>query len=230
MSDDAERAIGRRAAEVLRRAGFASNGVCWVRDRAPLRHFVEPQRAVYAARVTVNLGIALRTLSPTLPWVSSDRTSLMREAHRWARLDRIVPEGGDRWWDVSEPSEGAWGDLARQLSSRGLQWLRDEARPDAFLRFCEDRRRRTATELNPEGGFAELRVSIAVRCWRGEVDEAARLLEFARVAWRVEHGRLEHARRDFGESRDRPGRLPPVPDLLGEIEGLVARAASDPVA
>lgn len=225
MSEEAEREVGAAVVEVLRRAGFVRQGRCWVRDRDPMRLFVEPQRAVYAARVTLNLGLALRTLSPALPWVSIQGASLMAQAQRWTRLGRLGADGGDRWWDVSKDPEAALNDLAQVLSTEGLSWLREAARPDAFLRFCEDRRARSATELSPEGGFSELRSSIAVRSWRGEVDEAARLLEFARVAWRVEHGRLEHARRDFNESRSQEGLLPPVPDLLSELESLVARAA-----
>jgi hypothetical protein len=182
---------------------------------------------VYAQRLTLNLGLCIRTLSPVLPWVSADRPSLMGEAQRWTRLGRVEPDGKDRWWDVSGDPCDALANMARALEAHGLPWLRTEARPDPFLRFSEARRARTSTELNPEGAFAELRLSIAIRCWRGEVDEAARLLEFARRAWRGEHGRLEHARRDFTESQDLSGALAPVPDLLSELEQLVARAASD---
>lgn len=227
MTNERELNIGPDASAVLRRAGFVRRGACWVRDVEPIRMLVEPQRAVYAERLTLNLGLRIRTLSPVLPWISSRGPTLMGEAQRWTRLGRVGPEGRDQWWDLSSEPRAALADLARALHAHGLPWLRSEARPDPFLRFCEARRARTATELDPEGGFDELRLSIAVRCWRGEVDEAARLLEFARRAWRVEHGRLEHARRDFERSRERGGALQPVPQLLAELEGLVGRAASD---
>lgn len=205
---------------VLRRYGFERDGRCFVRDVGPVRQLVEPQRAVYAPRVTLNLGLSLSTLSPILPWVG-EQTSLLAVAQRWTRLGRVTSDGRDRWWDVGTEGASAYREMAAELRHHGLPWLDRESASEAFSRFAKARRERTASELSPEGGFGELRLSIAVHCWRRERDEARRLLEFARIAWRVEHGRLEHARRDFSESQDLQRMPEPVPDLLAELEAMV---------
>lgn len=211
----------RPARAVLEGAGFTARDDCYVRDVGPVRQIVEPQRAVYAPRITLNLGLALEPLSPFLPWISARRTSLMAEAQRWTRLGRIRGDGQDRWWSLEPNPTSAGKELGQELTEQGLPWLARESTPDAFMRFAEQRRARACSELNPEGGFGELRLSIAIRCWRCEVEEARRLLPFAESAWRVEHGRLEHARRDFGESQDLDVLLEPVPDLWDELVALV---------
>ena len=65
----------------------------------------------------------------------------------------------------------------------------------------------------------------AVLAWNGERREAERVVAQARQTWPEERARLEKALASF---RDRypPDVAPPgrVPDLLAELEGLVATA------
>jgi len=228
VSEKTQPAVLKAVEETLREHGFSREGSCFVRESSPVRQMVEPQWALYAPRVTLNLGLAITSLSSVVPWVKAPSTSLMAEAQRWTRLGRITPRKQDRWWSLDEPdADAAERHMLADLLRHGLPWLEREAHSDAFLRFAEARRARTVTELSPEGAFGDLRLSIAVRCWRGEGREARRLLGFAASAWGMEHGRLEHARRDFAESQDLTVLPEAVPDLLAELEALVGRVDRD---
>ncbi len=205
--------------------GFVRRGPCFVRRKGSMTEMVEPQTAVYAARMTLNLGLGLTTLAPALPW-DGGRDALVPSAHRWIRIGRVMPGARDRWWDLTTDRHEAYADMAEALVRHGLPWLSRESEPDAFLAFAEARRARSRSEVNPHGGFDELRLCVAVHCWRGESKSARRLLPHVEQAWRVERPRLQHARLDFSASQSLDLKPEEVPDLLDELRRLVEASSA----
>lgn len=213
----------------LRDRGFAGRSGHLVRRTGRgVTEVIEIQHAVFGGRVTVNLGLELDCLKPLVRWLA--RPAVGPRAHestRWTRIGSVLPEAVDRWWSFARTVPDASGVVIQQLRAavleRGLAWLETERDPGAFLAFARERVARSRTEAHPEGSYLDLRLLAVVRAWRGEVAEARRVAAAARPLWPETRARLEAARTEYRKRQRGLGRrLPPVPDLQAELEGLIA--------
>lgn len=208
--------------------GFAGADGHLVRRVGEVTQVIEVQLSIYGTRVTANVALDLGLLDPVIRWVAP--STVGPHAHdctRWIRLGVLGPSGKDHWWpfDNEGALQVAVAEMGRELLSSGLAWLERESAPAAFLSDARARLERSRAPRHPDGRFSEQRVLAAVLAWNGERREAERVVAQARQTWPEERARLEKALASF---RDRypPDVAPPgrVPDLLAELEGLVATA------
>lgn len=206
--------------------GFAGADGHLVRRVGEVAQVIEVQLSIYGTRVTANVALDLGLLDPVIRWVAP--STVGPHAHdctRWVRLGVLGPSGKDHWWpfDTDAALRAAVAEMGHELLGPGLAWLERESAPAAFLADARARLERSRAPRHPDGRFPEQRVLAAVLAWNGERREAERVVAQARQTWPEERARLEKALASF---RDRypPDVAPPglVPDLLAELEGLVA--------
>lgn len=220
------------AASALEAEGFTGEGVHFIRRQGRVTQVIELQHSIYGLRVTANLGLDLEWLKPPVRWIP--RPALGPHAHdsaRWVRLGLTTPERADRWWSFEEDDASiaaAARALAAALLSSGLDWLERESSPEAFLRFAEERLRRSEGVMRAVGSYLDLRLLTAVHAWRGDREAAEAALFEAKVLWPEQKARLAEARRHYKERHVGGSRLAGVPDLHKELERVVGELAAGP--
>jgi hypothetical protein len=114
-------------AAVLKSCGYRKAGATFRRALDDVDHLVNVQKSASSSsneiRVTVNLGIWVRSLAPIRAGVP-DKASLW-SAHWRERLGELMPVTADRWWTAtSEDEASAVGqDIAQALVQYGLPVL-----------------------------------------------------------------------------------------------------------
>jgi hypothetical protein len=211
---------------VLRDGGFGGRRGHMIRRVGGVTQIIELQHSIYGERFTANLGLDLEWLAPAIRWIP--RPAAGPHAHdsiRWIRIGLCGPEKSDHWWSYGVESAGleaAMRALAESLSISGLQWLDKESAPPSFIEYAREQMERSRSDRHPDGGFVELRLMSAVLAWAGERDQALKFLNRARAIWSEEKDRLEKARTLYKKKHAVPGRLPTVPNLVGELEALIS--------
>ena len=220
------KAFRRYAVSPLKAAGFEGPRGHFVRRVGAVTQIVELQHSIYGGRITANLGLDLEWLRPEIRWIP--RPVLGPHAHdavRWIRIGLVGPEHADEWWsfqDDPESLEQAGVGLTQAIVEHGLPWLDEQSHGEFFLKHAEERRRRSKSDRNPHGSFAEVRLLAAVNAWLGNRKEAKRHLLLARRLWPTEKARLQAARRMYRQRHPQTQvRLARVPDLLRELERLI---------
>jgi hypothetical protein len=144
---------------------------------------------------------------------------------RWIRIGLCAPEKADRWWSYAAESEGidrAMQSLAESIGHHGLPWLDTGSEPASFVEHAREQVERSRSDRHPDGGFFELRLIAAVYAWSGDREQAMKYANRARAIWGEERDRLEKARQIYRKKHPGGGRLPGVPNLLGELEELIS--------
>lgn len=219
-------AFRRLAEPALRESGFSGRRGHMLRRIGGVTQIVELQHSIYGERFTLNLGLDLEWLKPTIRWIP--RPPIGPHAHdcvRWIRIGLAGPEKSDRWWPYGAGSEGidaAMTAAAEAVRGSGLAWLDEQSDPESFLEHAKELIERSKSDRHPDGGFVELRLMAAVLAWNGERDQAIKFANRARAIWSEERERLEKARQVYKKKHPGPGRLPGVPNLVSELDELIS--------
>jgi hypothetical protein len=117
----------------LKSCGYRKMGRKFCRALGDVDHLIVIQKSVSSSareiRVTVNLGIWIRSLAPIRAGVP-DKADLW-SAHWQARIGHLMPAPKDRWWTATSDDEASaiGQEMAGALTKYGLPML--ERFPDA---------------------------------------------------------------------------------------------------